>query len=46
MRRAGGGDPSRLMGGGAGLPGKHAGGRIPPKAAKREKRPKKGGKRR
>jgi signal recognition particle subunit SRP54 len=46
MRRAGGGDPSRLMGGGAGLPGKHAGGRIPPKAAKREKRAKKGGKRR
>lgn len=46
MRRAGGGDPSRLMAGGAGLPGKHAGGRTPPKAAKREKRPKKGGKRR
>jgi signal recognition particle subunit SRP54 len=46
MRRAGGGDPSRLMAGGAGLPGKHAGGRIPPKAGKREKRAKKGGKRR
>lgn len=46
MRRAGGGDPSRLMSGGAGLPGKHAGGRIPPKLPKRAKRAKKGGKRR
>ncbi|MBU6256164.1 MAG: signal recognition particle receptor subunit alpha [Chloroflexi bacterium] len=46
MRRAGGGDPRRLMAGGAGLPGKHAGGRIPAKAAKREKRAKKGRKRR
>lgn len=46
MRRAGGGDPSRLMSGGVGLPGKHAGGRIAPKSAKRGKRAKKGGKRR
>ena len=46
MRRAGGSIPSRLAGGGAGIPGKHAGGRIAPKAAKRAKRAKKGGKRR
>lgn len=46
MRRTGGAIPSRPVGGGSGIPGKHAGGRIAPKAAKRAKRAKKGGKRR
>ena len=46
IRRTGGLDPARLAGGGAGLPGKHAGGRIRPKEDRKAKKARRKGGRR
>ena len=46
MRRTGGLDPTRLVGGGAGLPGRHAGGYIRPKEDRKAKKARRKGGRR